>query len=749
MRYIKIILLALLPSVVSGQTLINVYQSNGTQLHIPMASVDSSRFNTNGGVTFQKIFQSNLNVLSIATNSIDSITYTVPVQANLPVLTTTAAQNITSFSAVAGGNISSMGADTILQRGICWSTHMSPTLADNHTTDGLAIGSYTSSMLPLISNTTYYIRAYATNSYGTAYGNELTFSTLSPAGDLPTVISAVLSDTTGYSVNGGGEVTSDGGSAVVARGICWASGVTPTINNSFTVDGSGAGVYSSMATGLMANTTYFVRAYATNIAGTAYGNAYTVTTYEWPVVKILEIKDIKPTYYTIRGTVLDDKGLNITEIGLALGVDQYPTAEENKRFARSSVSEFEAWYTDWFGQPFQLVSNTRYHLRAYTISQAGIIYGDTMSIVMAPAYPEVETYEVIEAGGKSATLGGHVISSDGAPITLRGICYSKNTSVGIHSDTVISTNDTGAFSLLIADLDSNTTYYFRAFAMNDSFEVKYGNTKSFKTCDVPTVGALQRITMYADSAYMKSVVFSDGGCNVTAKGIVLSRAGRADTMIYFTSILGDYFATKLLDLQPGTDYNARAFAVNDAGIGYGPEMSFSTLKCVDGLCVGQEYQGGYISYILEPGDAGYDADTVHGIICIKDYTMGSSWGCYGTNLSLTGTNGKELTEQIMAQSCNTTSSAASRCYNLVRNGYSDWYLPTGGELGQVFDNLVQNGIGGTYLKNTFWTSEQCSAQGARFCNLSNVDRWYSYCVPNACCTPHKNSNLSVLAIRYF
>ena len=752
MRYIKIALLVLLPSVVSGQTLINIYQSNGTLLHVPMASVDSARFNTAGGVTFQSIFQSNLNVLKIATNSIDSITYTTPLLKNLPVLTTTGALNITSFSANTGGNITSQGGDTITQRGVCWSTHLSPTLADNHTNNGLGTGSYTSSMLPLLSKTTYHIRAYATNSYGTAYGNELTFITLKGSGDLPTVTTDVLSDTTGYSVKSGGEVTSDGGSAVVSRGICWASGVTPTISNSITIEGSGAGIFKSTASNLLASSTYFVRAYATNSAGTAYGNSYTVTTYPWPVIKILEIKDITPNSYHIRGTVTDNVGLEITGIGVALGVDPFPTAEENKRFT-TTLSQFESGFIDWNGIPFELVSNTRYHLRAFTISKAGIIYGDTLSIVMAPAYPDVETYDVIKTGGKTATIGGRVLSKDGAPITLRGMCYTTDRlNVNINADTVISSNDTGVYSSFIDSLMPNRTYYFRAFAMNDSFEVKYGGTKNFTTCNVPSLGITKREKVYADSAYVGGTITDNGGCDIISRGVVWNLAQNAtldDSVIYSTdtSTSAD-FSTFLANLEPNHDYYARAFAINDAGVGYGQQFTLSTQECVDGLCIGQEYQGGLISYILKPGDTGYDKDTVHGYISASKIIGSAVWGCYGTDIAGTTVSGKTNTEAIMAQSCNTSSSAASKCYNLTLKGYSDWYLPSPEELRKVFYNLKLNGLGDN-LATSYWSSYQCSGHGAMFVSMTRTNNTiYTHCNVSKS-TPSKTNSLDILPIRYF
>jgi uncharacterized protein (TIGR02145 family) len=95
----------------------------------------------------------------------------------LPAVATNAATNITYSTATSGGNVTSDGGASVTARGACWSTSQNPTVADNHTDDGIGTGSFTSSLTGLSSNTTYYVRAYATNSSGTAYGSQVNFTT--------------------------------------------------------------------------------------------------------------------------------------------------------------------------------------------------------------------------------------------------------------------------------------------------------------------------------------------------------------------------------------------------------------------------------------------------------------------------------------------------------------------------------------------------------------------------------------------
>jgi uncharacterized protein (TIGR02145 family) len=94
-----------------------------------------------------------------------------------PILTTTNLTEITQTTAVSGGNITDDVGDEVTARGVCWSLIQNPTTADSKTTDGSGTGSFTSNITGLTENTLYYVRAYAVNSEGTAYGNEKSFTT--------------------------------------------------------------------------------------------------------------------------------------------------------------------------------------------------------------------------------------------------------------------------------------------------------------------------------------------------------------------------------------------------------------------------------------------------------------------------------------------------------------------------------------------------------------------------------------------
>jgi uncharacterized protein (TIGR02145 family) len=203
-------------------------------------------------------------------------------QGSLPTLAPTSSITVGNASATSGGAILTDGGLTIYFRGVCWSTSSNPTIAlSTKTVDGTGIGTYTSAITGLTNNTTYYVRSYATNAAGTAYGNEEAFTSvpLIVPPSVPTISTSSIYNFMAGTATCGGNVSADGNATITARGLCWSTNSNPTIALSTkTFDGTGTGCFSSAISGLTDNTTYYVRAYATNATGTAYGNeeVYTV-----------------------------------------------------------------------------------------------------------------------------------------------------------------------------------------------------------------------------------------------------------------------------------------------------------------------------------------------------------------------------------------------------------------------------------------------------------------------------------------
>ncbi len=208
-------------------------------------------------------------------SSISATEYFFTPATSLPRVITTS-PTIGYTTATCGGKVTINGGSIVTARGVCYSKSHNPTVSNTKISAGSGTGSFTCNLTGLTENTTYYVRAYATNSKGTAYGSEVTFTTNKYS--VPTVSTNAVSDITYSTARCGGNVTADGGYAVAERGICYSMTSNPTVSNTKISAGSGTGSFTCSLTGLKAGTTYYVRAYASNSKGTAYGTQVSFTT---------------------------------------------------------------------------------------------------------------------------------------------------------------------------------------------------------------------------------------------------------------------------------------------------------------------------------------------------------------------------------------------------------------------------------------------------------------------------------------
>ncbi len=201
-------------------------------------------------------------------NSTDAIT-------SAPLLTTTAVSSITANSASSGGNVTDDGAVDVTARGVCWGVSVAPTTGDSCTTDGMGTDSFTSAITGLIPNAVYHVRAYATNSIGTGYGDDDTFTTPSIP---PTVNTGSAASVTESSATLNGTVNPNG----TDTDGYFQYGMDQNYALVTTNTGMGSGrvndPVSADISGLNESTTYHYRLLATNESGTSYGDDNTFTT---------------------------------------------------------------------------------------------------------------------------------------------------------------------------------------------------------------------------------------------------------------------------------------------------------------------------------------------------------------------------------------------------------------------------------------------------------------------------------------
>ncbi len=190
-----------------------------------------------------------------------------------PSVKTTLSSNITATTAVSGGLVSGVSSGQVISaRGVCWSTgNVIPTVdLATKTVDGVGEGAFTSKITGLTQGTFYTVRAYATCSSGTVYGDGVGLSTIG----LRSVKLLSCANVKGNSATAQASVTNDQNvGSVVASGVCWSKSTNPTISNfkTNTLIDSNNSIYTSL-TDLSLNTVYYVRAYVTNEAGTNYSN---------------------------------------------------------------------------------------------------------------------------------------------------------------------------------------------------------------------------------------------------------------------------------------------------------------------------------------------------------------------------------------------------------------------------------------------------------------------------------------------
>jgi len=319
-------------------------------------------------------------IRAYATNSIGTgygAQVTTTTKAILPVITTTEISAIAISSAKSGGNITSDGGLPITARGVCWGTVQNPTIANSKTVSEASItGSFISSLAGLTPNITYFARAYATNSMGTAYGEQVTFVTLL---QVPYLNLATLSGITATSVINGGTITADWGAAITARGICWGTSPNPTTANNKTTDGAGKGSFTSAVTGLTGNTTYYLRAYATNSAGTGYSAQVGFTTLPVvaPAITTASLSELGYSSCTGGGTITNDGGSVVSARGVCWSTSQNPTTSNFKTTDGTGTGVFTSDIAD-------LSANTLYYVRAYATNSTGTTYGSERMVILYP-----------------------------------------------------------------------------------------------------------------------------------------------------------------------------------------------------------------------------------------------------------------------------------------------------------------------------------------------------------------------------
>ncbi|MBO2525544.1 MAG: hypothetical protein CW341_07590 [Bacteroidetes bacterium] len=564
----------------------------------------------------------------------------------VPTVTTSLVNNITQNSAVCGGEVTDNGGASVAACGVCWNTTGNPTIEDSHTTITSSSPTFTSNVTGLDPNTTYYVRAYAINNLGVAYGDQRMFTTFcgtvnvtisgntdinygqsttliasgaqsyvwnvvgnTNTGDiivsplatstytvtgtdsygctgtasvtinvnliLPTITSTYnVTNVSGSTATSGGNINFDGGAAVTARGVCWSTLQNPTIDDNHTTDGSGIGSFNSNITGLDPSTTYYVRAYATNSVGTAYGMTVTFTTLTLtiPTVTTNYVYDVTQTSAICIGRVTNSGNAQITACGVCWNTTGNPTIEDDHTTDGNETENFDSHITG-------LVPSTTYYVRVYATNSEGTAYGETVTFttMRIQTIPTVITSAVSDITKTSATCGGEVTDDGGLAIISRGVCWNTVGNPTIDDNYTTSGSGTYDYTSNLYELTAGTTYYVRAYATN-ALGTAYGETVTFTTLSNPPTVTTGPVTDISTRSARVSLLLSDYN-NIIDLGVCWSQWTSYPTISSndYVDGLGD--STWLMTpLEPGYTYYVRAFAImSDGTTVYGQPVTFNTL----------------------------------------------------------------------------------------------------------------------------------------------------------------------------
>jgi uncharacterized protein (TIGR02145 family) len=482
---------------------------------------------------------------------------------------TVSATSITSNTATTGGDITSDGGATVTSRGLVYGT--STGSATFSVTSGTGTGTYSISLTGLLPATTYYVRSFATNSVGTVYGTETSFTTIAIA---PTLTTTAATSVTKYAANTGGTIISNGGSTITASGICWSTTATPTISDSKTTDGTTSGTFTSSLTSLTAGTTYYVRAYATNAIGTSYGVLESFTTLSTSSNNPVLASTTSATSITANAAIL---GGNITEEGatqVSVRGLVYGTTTGASTFSVTVGSGAGTFTSTLTG----LTQGTTYFVRSFATNVQGTSYGTETSFTTQSTATVSVTATPTSITTTSAISGGTISSTGGATITTSGLVWGASTNPEI-TLTTKTTDGTisGTFTSSITGLTQGTTYYVRAYATN-YLGTSYGPNSTFTTLTTPTISATaSAISITSSTATIGGTITADGGAAVTARGVVYGTSSLSSTFSVTSGTGTGTYTIGLTGLTPATTYFVRSFATNSVGTVYGTETNFVTL----------------------------------------------------------------------------------------------------------------------------------------------------------------------------
>lgn len=305
----------------------------------------------------------------------------------------------------------------------------------------------------------------------------------------------------------------------------------------------------------------------------------------------------------------------------------------------------------------------------------------SMASGLSIGLPQISTNSVNEITANSATSGGSIISNEGAEIFEKGICWNT-TGAPLKSEfnTEEGSGNQGFLSYLTG-LTSFETYYVRSYATNTA-GTGYGEELNFKTEPQAAIVSTKVASFIDYSSFGTGGVANVGGKEtIEERGVVYGKNAsptKSDNFIVSGSGTGDFSVT-LINLEE-TLYYFRAYAINEAGINYGTELSRT--KHVD-------FEGNKIAVM----------PTTSGAVSFVNFSEDSQYA----PIAISGSDGQNNTTQLISR-FGSDAQAAYMCDTLSAYGYTDWYLPARDELNKLYEN--KESLGSSVMEAQYWSSTE-------------------------------------------
>lgn len=506
----------------------------------------------------------------------------------------------TDVTATFSGELIDCGDSPVTHYGFAWSTREHPkadrTAAFRDLGRSEQPRSFTYSPTDLEPNTTYFVRAFAVNAdhpMDTVYSRAEQKFTTKPTASTPTPETGAYTALTSSTVTLHANLISLGDDlGVTQHGHIWsATQKDPRHDNTGASEQSRLGKldqpgsFTSNVTGLKPGTKYYYRAYATNAKGSGYGEVKEFTT---PVgeVKLTtsSVSSIIHNEATGGGRITDLAGNTITERGICWGREANPNMSHNHRAAEGNT---ETWSVRMTG----LTEKTTYHVRAYVSTAAGETFfgqDEVFTTTHEIRLPQASGTTVSNVGVTAATLRATVTNDGDGNISDAGFCYSTSPNPSTADNKVSCGVQTSSFTKVLTGLKEDTRYYVRAYVTNER-GTGYGEQAELQTLKVtaPSLSATTASGVTFRSATFAAEVTSAGNGTLKRTGFVyattqnptlsnhLLNCGTATTLRASTSAL-----------TASTTYYVRAFAENEKGVAYGPQLTVTTKEEPDGTKIG-------------------------------------------------------------------------------------------------------------------------------------------------------------------